>query len=343
MGSRSLRSVDFKAFSDAAKSNAPDAQAVKGSTQPIVPEMLGPITFSSRILPFQSYFDSTALQNAIQPQPPNTLIVNAPSNLTQKIETTPGYALGLHPSSETPIAVQFDVGGQPSASPVAFMKPGQIIRPFGQPRGMQKGAFSGFRWGIPFGWLGGGMAHLVIFQSPDADVLWPGNQEICFHRIRMKILAPANIPTVANVPKNWPQRFPWSQAQALISGSTFVQKGSPALAVTPTRTLMRLRNGALTDNASMRVIFAETDDFDAKTGSTDLSTTDSAYVDVQWPAQAVPAGAAGAGAAPFPVLSFNADSPIVRIRANDGGISLMDLSGGTLATEFVDIERYGTL
>ena len=41
-------------------------------------------------------------------------------------------------------------------------------------------AFEGFDYGLPFGWLGGGAATLVVFKTRDADVYWPGNPEIIY-------------------------------------------------------------------------------------------------------------------------------------------------------------------
>src|SRR5260221_7507391 len=163
---RSLREYNAVARSEASP-----------QTRSILPETSAPVQQISRLFLYQSYFDSTLLQNAILEQTRNSPIVES----TVQENQIPGYAIGLHPSSQTPVAIQFKLGAQPSSSQAIVLKPGQVVRPHGLPRGMNSGAFSGFRWGLPFGWLGGGVATLLVFSTPDADVSWPGTPEVIFH------------------------------------------------------------------------------------------------------------------------------------------------------------------
>jgi hypothetical protein len=326
---------DFRAFSDAA-AGKPDRRP----SAPLVPEIKAPAVEISKIFKFQSYFDSTNLQNATQQQNPNEPIVF--STIDEK--TIPGYAVGLHPSSQTPIAIELRVGAQQSSSHAYTLKPGQILRPHGLPKGSPFGGFSGIRWGLPFGWLGGGFAKLLVFSTPDADVLWPGDAEVIFQRQRIKIVGPASVPTLAVAGAsnlNWPMRFPWPHEMSVQGANTLQQTGLPNLSITtPTKIEMRLRLNPLAAASAMRVLFFQTNDLDAKTGNTDLGT-DVSFQDIVWPAFQNPGAAVGVGAAPFPVMEINS-GPIVRIAADDGGIVLMDLTaGGTLTNKFVDVVRYG--
>jgi len=66
------------------------------------------------------------------------------------------------------------------------------------------------------------------------------------------------------------------------------------------------------------------------------ATTILSYDDVIWPTDPT----AGAPAA-FPVQELPDD--FLRMEADDGGVTLMDTSGGTLANKFVDIQRWGKI
>lgn len=167
----------------------------------ILPRTDGPTVQISKIFIPQSFFDSTQLAQALVFQSQGQAIASG----TLVESQISGFAVGLAPSSQTPVAVQFKAGGSAGSSGAYILKPGQVVRPVGL-----VGAFTGFSWGLPFGWLGGGMANLWIFQSPDAKVDWHGNPEVVFHRTRITITQPgsANV----NAANNWPLRFPWSQA-----------------------------------------------------------------------------------------------------------------------------------
>lgn len=314
----------FSHFAQIARSEVAAPQVVSA-----LPETGSPVQQFSKIFTFQSYFDDVLLQKAILEQTRNDPIVQSTSSEVQM----PGYAIGLHPSSQTPVAVQFKVGAQPTSSQPIILKPGQIVRPYGLPRGAASGAFSGFRWGLPFGWLGGGLATLLVFPTPDVDVSWPGSPELIFHRTRMVIVDAASLP--ANARKNWPLRFPWTQA---IQGSAGIsQQGTAQIAVEPTKIIMRLRLPSLANPATMRIVLQESNDFDLDSAGAVIAAQAS-YIDQIW-ASYVASGGAGNLGAQYPLVSVD---DLIGIAADDGGICLQDMTG-TLVGSFVDVVRYGRL
>jgi hypothetical protein len=291
------------------------------------------------LFPFQSYYDTALLEKALLQQSKNEPIVNsltpALGAVTPMIKTNVGgYTFGLHPSSQTPVAVLPLVGGQPSSPQPIVVKPGQIIRPHGRPHA-GNGNFSALQWGIPFGWLGGGMATLYIFPSPDADAAWPSSPEIIFHRQRMQILAPAALPVAA--PKNWPTRFPWTQA--LRGASSVDQSGQAVIAIEPTRVLMTLRLTALAAASRMRILMHETNDFGLDANGA-VIPGEAIWQDYTWGTYTALAGPNFVTA--YPVVE--PAGPWYRIAADDGGISLADVSAaGGLTNAYVDVERLGRL
>ncbi len=295
----------------------------------ILPEARGPSSQISRTFLFQSYFDDTLAGTALLQQDQSNPIVAS----TAKVEQITGYGVGLHPSSQTPVAVQFSVGGQPSTGQPIYLKPGQVVRPYGLP-GETSRAFSGFTWGLPFGWLGGGMATLVVLASPDAQVHWyQESPEIIFQRIRLRIVANGALPAVA--PKNWPLRFPWSQA--VRGADSGLQKGQAVLAVTPTRTIMRLRMTALGAPAVMRMITQDSNDFDLDSAGA-LIPGQASATDITWGTWA----AFGAGNLATQYQMISLDDLGWRLAADDGGVVLAS-TGADLQGQYVDIARYGKL
>lgn len=278
----------------------------------------------------QSYFDSTLGPAAILRQPPNDQIV--PSTL--KPYDLSGYAIGLHPASETPVAVRFRGGQQQGGGAVHRLKPGQVIRPFGAP-GMP-GRFAGFEMGLPFGWLGGGAATVIVFRTPDSTVDWIDRCEIPFHRVRVPILQPAAVPAAAALSFNWPTRFPWPKAQS--GANAFPQKGTPALVVTPTQSILRLR-GNLAAAATMRAYFVGADVFE-ETSTGSIGLTDVSAVDLVWGAWTSLASANFA-------TQFQTQTVLgefTRLGANEGAVMFVDASGtAALNGLYVDVVRYGVL
>lgn len=316
-------------FENYARSEAVQAQPS------VLPDVNSPALQISKIYPFQSYFDDALLETALIRQPPNDPIVvpdigGFPDPTNGEIQA-PGYAIGLHPSSQTPIAVQFKVGGQRASSSPVVLKPGQVIRPHGLLAGMKSGSFSGFRMGLPFGWLGGGLATVVVFLTPDSTTTWVERSEVLFHRARYAIQAPADVPAV--FPLNWPLRFPWSQAFS----DTQSQQGKALVGIArPTRVEMMLRLTDLAAPATFRMMFQASNDFGIN-GVGTLITTEAAWVEVPWPIYATHGVV---GVSDFPVQELA--GPISRLAADDGGVALTS-TDVEIQGEFVDICRYGAL
>ncbi len=309
------------------------ASQARGKTEVVqhnvLPDTDSPGVALTQRFEYQSYFDDTLLEKAILLQSPNEPIINS----TKKSSNVSGYSFGLHPSSQSPVAVRPIVGGQAASAQAVILKPGQIYRPHG--RLGKPGHFSGFEWGLPYGWLGGGVCTLYVFPSPDADVSWPGDAELLFHRQRMKILAPADVPAAAL--KNWPLRFPWTQA---LRGSTSIpQKGAAIVSISnPTRVLLSLRLNLMTTADTMRMLIHESNDMDLDSAGAVIAAG-VRFDEFTWGIY----GASGAAnmATQFPVKQY--DGPVARLAADDGGVCLVDMAGGDLTNAFVDVCRYGRL
>lgn len=293
-----------------------------------LPDTSSPGVAVTRLYQFQSYFDDTLLETALLQQSKNEPIVGS----TMKEEQISGYCVGLHPSSQTPVAFLPLVGGQAGASAPIILKPGQVYRPHGRPNG-KPGHFAGFRWGLPFGWLGGGMATLFVFPSSDAGVDWPGNSEVIFHRQRMKIVAPASLPAAAR--KNWPMRFPWTQAMR----GTISQQGAAVIGIKPSKVMMSLRLASLGAPADMRMVIQSSNDLDLSSAGA-VVLTGPRFDTYTWGSY-VANGGAGDLATNYPVVEYN--GPLNRLAADDGGVCLIDMSASTLTDAYVDVVRYGKL
>lgn len=298
----------------------------------ILPDTNSPGVSVTQLFQFQSYFDDTLLEKALLIQSSNEPIVG--STMTEvKIG---GYALALHPSSQTPVAVLPLVGGSGAAPSPIILRPGQVYRPHGRP-GMGSGNFSTFKMGLPFGWLGGGMATVYVLPSSDAKVDWVGEApEIIYHRQRMQIVAPAALP--ANARFNWPLRFPWTQA---LRGATAIsQAGKPIVGIArPTRVLMSLRLASLGAAATMRIIYQGTNDMDLTSAGAVIATP-ARFTEYVW-GQYAANGGAGNLSLNYPVVEMNGE--IVRLAADDGGVQLVDMSASALTNAFCDVVRYGIL
>jgi hypothetical protein len=327
---------NFNSFASAALGQI----SAQGKTN-VLPDTESPVVTLSRLYPYQSYFDSTLLEKALVQQNPQDPIATT----TKEDLQLPGYGIGLHPSSETPVAVQLRTGGKSATSSPLVLKPGMVYFPSGTDRGY---GFSGFTFGLPFGWLGGGMATLVIYQMPSSKSAYDTNAEVIFHRTRMKIYQPADLVAapagpgqISQAPYNWPMRFPWTQA--LRGTGNISQRGQATFAmVKPFKTIFALRGiTTLGAAASMRVIYQGTDDF-ARDQNNVVSLTNPVFTDVSWPAFAS-VGAGGNLAVQNETLFFDQNTILTRLAANDGGVVMVDTSGGALTGAFVDVVRYGHL
>jgi len=195
-------------------------------------------TFQSLIEPLGALTD---LSYAILPQPVNQPIV--PS--TKKSRQTSGYALALSADSECPVAVVFKSGGARLTSTPVIITPGEIVRPHGMIKGQDSGSFSGFDYGLPFGWLGGGVGRLIIFATEDSELRYAsggGDRSIQFHRESFPILAADQTTTIPN----WPKKFPWTKATSqlnvdgTVATNATLQGGANKLAMKFTRVVLEL-------------------------------------------------------------------------------------------------------
>lgn len=287
----------------------------------------------TKTFPIQSYFfsDIPGGYSALLPQPTNTGIVQS---TLQERNQTEAYAVGLAPWSEAPVAIEMQVGEAGGLSSPIILRPGEVLAPAGLARGEDFRTFRGLRWGLPFGWLGGGLVSLFLFKSPDSLPNWTfGPKEVLFHRFQIKVREASATPPSPMV-HNWPTRFPWTRAYAGADGVN--QSGTPNVSVSPTKTLLRLNDAALDTAAPFRVIFWQTDTFEnnAEISPTDLRATaywESAFpsnIDGGWPANqqlvAIP-------------QEFNA------IAANSWGITIEAPAGSPLLGKEVNIARFGLI
>ncbi len=222
-----------------------------------------------------------------------------------------------------------------AASQAIWLRPGQIYRPHGR-QGNAQGNFSSFRFGLPFGWLGGGLATLYVLPSSDAKVDWTGESpEVLFHRQRMLIADPAALP--ADAPKNWPLRFPWTQA--VRDAAAISQAGAAILGIgRPTRAMLSLRLGALVNASTMRILYQSTNDLDLDAAGLPIATP-VRFTDYVWGTYAANGGAGNLGTN-YPVVELNGE--FSRLAADDGGVQLVGLTADIIGA-YVDVARYGIL
>lgn len=291
---------------------------------------LGNIVQFSEQFPLQSYFSAlaevtTPPSTAALQQSVNTSIVG--STLKTKANQS-GYAIGLAPWSQAPVALKINFG-EGGNSAAVLLKPGQVFRPNGRE------SFKGFEYGLPFGWLGGGTVTLFLFKTPAAEVWWEGTQsEVLYHRLRTTILtAPAAAPSY----KNWPNKFPWSQMYRYIAGGPQEsQQGQPTLVISQTtRVSLRLNSTAdYTGDNLCAMFFWGTDDFGIGADGITAVNTDSFAEPLAWPTGTGMQGGR-------PLLSLSRE--VAAQASNQWGISIVAPIGSALIGQTVDICRYGIL
>lgn len=292
-----------------------------------------------RTYPYQSYFDSALMERAILAQPPSEPIVRS----TFAEEPTPGFGVGLYSASESPVAVQLLLGNGKSGSATFVLRPGEVF--------MTEQRFEGIRYGLPFGWLGGGTVQLRIFPEKDDKALFIGaGAETMFHRIRLPIWAVTDNPLVAigaqrGVSANWPIQFPWINAFNRVNSP---QNGQPSVVVDPTKIVIRLRKAALAAASRVRLLLLQTDDFDLQSdGATyDGIATSGTWVDFQFPATtASGVQINGVATAEFPIVTL--DDEVMRVGGGSALAICIDMDGTIVSTlgapVFVDIERFGLI
>lgn len=281
-----------------------------------------------RDFPFQSWFDSALMQQAIAQQ--NSAIV-----LPRKVQIG-GQAVQAFPGNQTPIAIDFTLGnGVPSSQ--ILMKPGQIIRP---------GRFTSFEWGLPFGWLGGGVATILVANNPESDFDAPANAEVVFHRVRLPIIAP-NAVNVVPVP-NWPIRFPWPNAVNLLGAN---QGQSPvAGVVAPTKIMARLRAAVVPPGGAVtRFILFNVDEFDRDQNYAVQSVLSGAFtIDVAWQPwvqSGITVAGSGAAVLEYQGIELDLTTPIARLGGDNCALVIVDVTPGgpVLVGTFIDFTRWGVL
>ena len=278
--------------------------------------------------PIQSFFDNTQLNQALLAQAANSPIVSGDS--TRQVK---GRLIGLHPASQTPVAVRLKAGNRSGGDNTVILTPGQIYR-------VRSGGFDGLEWGLPYGWLGGGVAQLHVADNEDAFFGWSQSKvEVLIQRLRLKIVADAAPPAVSSALYNWPTRFPWPNApryNAVTPATPIIQGGAPILAVEPTRVVMRLRLAIPTASGpqTMRMIMQGDNGFDIGSDGLTPGVTDLSAVEVVWPVNN------GAVSAPYPVIEM--DAPGALLGGDAAVMTLTDLTNaGVLLNQYVDILRFG--
>lgn len=312
-------------------------QAVQSAIQ----EAAGNVQIKTFDFPWQSFLDDTQLGQAIAIQPTNEPIV---PDTIQEIGTS-GFWLGLHPDSQVPVAAKFKSNAGVGESQAMVLTPGQIVRPHGC------APFSGVRVGLPFGWLGGGSAQLVVGKTQEAQVWWSSGTEVVIQRQRVVIQADGAGPTFS---LGLPTGFPWKNAQrynATTPTSPFPQGGAAIISASPTRTELRLRLTTLAADALVMMLVKNAQAFDTSAGSPATLSGSVQAVPVLFPK------IVGA-AAYFPTVGFSfpitgaqlaaagqgGHSPGVLLAGDDASFCLLNESGNAaLNGAFVDIIRYGLI
>lgn len=302
-------------------------------------EVAGNIQIKTFNFPYQSFFNDTQLQQAILPQPVNSDIV--PSTL--ETIACGGFGVGLHPDSQTPVAIKFKANAGIPDSQTMVLSPGQIVYPHGC------APFSGFSCGLPFGWLGGGYAQLVIMKTPEAAEWWAPGTEVVIQRLRMIVQADGAAPTFRY---GLPIGFPWKNAlryNTTTPTSPFPQGGQAIISAIPTRTELKLRLTTLAADALVHMIVRNGNPFDIS--QTGALSNEAEIIPVLFPAIV---GAYGY----YPTAGFTRPitgaqlaaagqgslSPGVSLCGDDADFALMNESGdATLTGAYVDITRYAII
>lgn len=297
----------------------------------------------------QSFFDNALLELAVLDQGVGNFIAK---NTVQQVDVA-GYGVALHPTSETPVAVEFQRAGQQGSTATVILKPGQILFPFGRSK---EDRFQGLKWGLPYGWLGGGLAHLVIITSPEVVLDWPkANDEVIFHRQRVPVYPLATdfaaisaLYADGSGPRNWPTRFPARTTRRLGTAIARIdQSGQPSIRVQPTRTALQLRLSAVAASGITRFVFLAPE---ALINAAPAAVpTESSVFDVTWGVTAL-VGAGLTLPAQFMVQEFTG-GPLVTLGIeqpamtgvvvfSDGASAALNAGAGNV---FIDIVRYGKI
>lgn len=296
----------------------------------------------ARFFSYQSYFSNTLLHLAVRDQGVGSSF--ARDDIQE--ENIAGYGVGLLPSSETPLAVEFKRADAAGGTATLVLKPGQVVYPFGR---SPSARFEGVRWGLPYGWLGGGLATLVVITSPEAVLDWPkDDHEVIFHRQRVAIQAnDFDYEAITDWPQNWPTRFPSLTTRRSGTAVTLTQSGQPVLHVQPTRTQLSLRLSGLAAPASMRCLLFGTEAFALSNATPPSIETQARIQDVTWGTQSAAYGVNIPGQ--YPVVEYQSGMLVSlgceRALAVSGLYLIQGPAqeDGALSGMHVDVVRYGRL
>lgn len=307
--------------------NATHARAV----DKIVPEGLrGASSAIVYDFAYMSTLNTTNLQAALTFQPLSQNGIN-PVNAQKSDQAGVGFALA--PWSETPVAIQPTQTGRGGGSGQSLLlKPGQVHFPGAD--------FCGFTWGLPFGWLGGGLAHLIVIKERGGNAFWTDDPEVIFHRVTLPIYATTDNPAV--LMPNMPLRFPWQFANGQRVSGVAAFPGAPRVNVIPTKTIFRLRQAANTvGGATTRLLFVETDQFDGNGQGTYFANTAS-WVDLYWQVYAATGFQVnGTALSEYPTQTMTADT--LRLGGDACALAIVSLDAAIPNTSFMDVIRYGKL
>lgn len=309
-------------------SGDPNRQSPSGSPQQV-----------TKIFPMQSYFDSSFEAftpnpaSALLEQPTNSGIIQSTLQDKNQVEA---YAVGLAPWSEAPVAVAMQTQDAGGLSSPLILRPGEVFAPSGLTKGNTFRSFQGVIWGLPFGWLGGGLVSLFFFKSPDSLPKWGfGPREVQFHNFRTKILAASAAPPAAQR-TNWPTRFPWQKAYRGLAATAINQANKANISVIPTKTVLRLRGTALAAAQECRVVFWGTDTLDIGADGITPVATQSSYYEFSWPANT-------AGGWPAHQQMVVLPDEFSKLAANSWGITIEALAASGLVDAQVDVARFGLI
>lgn len=299
-------------------------------------ETLGTVVQITERYPLQSYFDAlaeatTPKSMAVLVQPTGEPIIKSTKKST---DNQSGYCIAVTPDSEAPLAISFDFGDA-GASAVVVVRPGEVYVPAGDKQ------FKGFSYGLPFGWLGGGVVTFNVYKSPNARVDFASKPDkVLFHRFRTTILA---APAGAFVPPeyvNWPSKFPWNKAYFYQTGvAPAIQASKPSMVIKEPEAVLRLNTGGVDIAATnvCRMVFFGTDAFGIGADGVTASSADNLFYDLNWP---IPTNiAVGTDAKPVIDLPL----PIARLASNQWGVAIYAPALSALIGMTVDIARYGRL
>lgn len=230
-----------------------------------------------------------------------------------------GYGIVNEAASMAPVAIRL-FGKVGSAT--FILRPGEAVYP---------GEFDSFEYGLPFGWAGGGVVMLKVATAKDVRFEIPtARPEIPYWRVILAVEADASpLPTLK---RNWPTKFPWEHALGSAAGAS--QKGSPAIHVEPSRTLLFLPNAGVAAGIAPGGVYNARLFFRTDTTSDEMGQGNYS-VDVSW--------GAPAGGALIPGLVTELPAQFDRLDLNLGGVTITSPDASLAVADWCVAVRYGRI